>query len=84
MEDVSRRLVTQMAACIKAQVEAPEAPAAAEGEASASAGAATGAAEPPAAGPVTSAPPQAAKPVNALSLLFSVLWDRIKRLFGRR
>ena len=28
------------------------------------------------------APPQAAKPVNALSLFFSVLWDRIKRLFG--
>ena len=32
---------------------------------------------------VTRAPAQA-KPVNALSLFFAVLWDRIKRLFGAR
>ena len=64
MEDVSKRLVSQMAECIKANLEsaAPEA----------------GGAEAPA------QPMAPAKPVNALSLFFAVLWDRIKRLFRRR
>ena len=62
MEDVSRRLVTQMADCIKAQLEAVPA----EGH---SAEVAT---------------PAPAKPVNALGLFFSVLWDRIRALFGAK
>jgi len=79
MEDVSKRLVSQMADCIKANLEvaepAPAAPAAAAGEVSAE--------QPePRAAPVVA--PPAAKPVNALSLFFGVLWDRIRRLFRRR
>jgi carbon monoxide dehydrogenase subunit G len=81
MEDVSRRLVKQMAECIKSNLEA---------EADAAPPARTGAENVEGAPrPVT--PPQStggtavaqAKPVNALSLFFAVLWDRIKRLFGR-
>ena len=98
MEDVSRRLVSQMADCIKTHLETSEAPPAAESmaapaESEAAAtptaetapgppGVGTGPAEarPPSA-PVVP-PPQAAQPVNALSLMLSVLWDRIKRLFA--
>jgi uncharacterized protein len=84
MEDVSRRLVSQMADCIKAHLETAEA------EAPPAAGAALGADSEPAAGPTepsrpfapAASQPQVAKPVNALSLFFSVLWERIKRLFG--
>jgi carbon monoxide dehydrogenase subunit G len=77
MEDVSRRIVNDMAACIKANLEAPPpAPAATGGG-----GDATGAA--PAGISTTPAPtPTTAKPVNALTMLFSVLWARIKRLFS--
>ena len=84
MEDVSRRLVGQMAACIKQHLEAQSAapapapqpaPAAAGGEASSGAQAA------PAPAPAPPPQPQAA-PVNALSLMFSILWERIRRLFG--
>lgn len=117
MEDVSKRLVSQMADCIKSNLEseAPEetaAPPAAEGgEApaappngvvSADAGATPSApapeapaAEAPAPAAQTPAPrpaparaataqPTAAAPVNAVSLFFAVLWDRIRRLFGGR
>ncbi|HSP07961.1 MAG TPA: SRPBCC family protein [Candidatus Dormibacteraeota bacterium] len=78
MEDVSRRIVNDMAACIKANLEAAQPP---------SAPAAGGPVGPAAAGAPVSAPPVAppattAKPVNALALLFSVLWARIKRLFS--
>ncbi|MDQ6921625.1 MAG: SRPBCC family protein [Candidatus Dormibacteraeota bacterium] len=129
MEDVSRRLVNQMAACIKSNLEAAEA----QEETTAAAPAAAGSNEPPQGGfqppaapartepapaepagprseaaPAESAAPApapaaapapaptpvprpapsatvpaAAKPVNALSLFFAILWDRIKRLFGR-
>jgi carbon monoxide dehydrogenase subunit G len=131
MEDVSRRLVNQMAACIKSNLEAAEAreeaaepppapaggeepapgvsqpPAAATGTESAPAAqagprGATAPPEPTASPPPAAAPtpapapspaprqaasataPAAAKPVNALGLFFAILWDRIKRLFGRR
>jgi len=72
MEDVSRRIVNDMAACIKANVEGghdmpPTAPA--EGGAPAPA---------PATAPVT------AKPVNALTMFFQVLWAGIRRLFGAK
>ena len=87
MEDVSRRLIGQMADCIKSQLESGETAAAAAGAGEGAQPAAAGG--PPAAGTPASATqpasaPPAAKPVNALSLFFAVLWDRIRRLFGRR
>jgi carbon monoxide dehydrogenase subunit G len=71
MEDVSRRIVNDMAACIKANVEAGEPGGGASGPSS-SAGE-------PGAGPgVHSAAPMAtSRPINALELLFSVLWARL-------
>jgi len=75
MEDVSRRIVTDMAACIKANVEAAEPGSGSSGaEATAEPGAAQ---QPP-------APPATAKPVNAMGLLFSVLWARLKGVFSSR
>lgn len=99
MEDVSRRLVGQMADCIKQQLEggaagAPVPEGAVSGQETAlpaaSAGQASSAQGAPAATAATASPqpqrqplaPQAAKPVNALSLFFSILWERIRRLFG--
>jgi hypothetical protein len=71
MEDVSRRIVNDMAACIKANVEAGQAPPAAGGG---SVG-----------GGSSSPPPQVtAKPVNAVVLFFQVLWSGIRRLFGAK
>jgi carbon monoxide dehydrogenase subunit G len=78
VEDVSRRMVKQMAACLAAKTAAaPEPPAAAI-------------ASPPPGGepPAPAAPPRPAAPpepqsIRAGSLLFSVLWDRIRRLFRR-
>ena len=68
MEDVSRRIVNDMAACIKANVEGQEpTPAAVEGGA-----------------PVEAPPPMTAKPVNAISLFFQVLWSGIRKLFGAK
>jgi uncharacterized protein len=65
--------------------EEADAAAASAGGAAAEASAATEAAPTPPA--PTPAPPRAApapaKPIKGFSLLFSVLWDRIKRLFGR-
>jgi uncharacterized protein len=93
MEDVSKRLVAQMADCIKANLEvgepapAADAPAAAvsseaaAGQAAPTAGPGAGGQAAPTAAPVVQ---PAAKPVNALSLLFGVIWDRIRRLFRRR
>jgi carbon monoxide dehydrogenase subunit G len=83
MEDVSRRLVGQMADCIKSNLEgASAAPAPAPAPA-----AEVSAAEMPAATnppPVQTQTRVQAKPVNALTLFFQVLWDRIRRLFGSR
>jgi carbon monoxide dehydrogenase subunit G len=76
MEDVSRRIVNDMAACIKANVEAAE-PAAGGGETAAPSGPGAAAAS-PAAAPVTS------KPVNAFGLLFSVFWARLRGVFGSK
>jgi uncharacterized protein len=89
MEDVSKRLVSQMADCIKANLEAE-----AEAEAEAAPApepvpASSGATEASTPSPATGASPAVARPataapVNALSLFFSVLWGRIRRLFGGR
>ena len=77
MEDVSRRIVNDMAACIKANLEAAQ-PAAAGPSAD---GAGGGSAAP---GTAAAPAPATAKPVNAIGMLFSVLWARIKRIFSRK
>src|SRR3989442_12010372 len=81
MEDVSRRLVGEMSACIKANIEAPEpSPSPAAGSGTTGGGAASGApANPPAQAQVATA-----KPVNAIGLLFSVLWARLRGAFGSK
>jgi carbon monoxide dehydrogenase subunit G len=72
IEDVSKRLLRDFATCLQERL-APEA-------------AAPSAAETPAGGGardrVTTAA-QPAMPVRGFSLLLSVLWERLKRLFGR-
>ena len=73
MEDVSRRIVNDMAACIKANVEAAE-PAADRGPGASAAAAA----------PASPAQPVTAKPVNALSLFFQVMWSGIRHAFGAK
>jgi carbon monoxide dehydrogenase subunit G len=76
MEDVSKSLVAQMAACIKSNLESTEPPAAAGAD---TAGAETGAPSPPPQPPPAAA---TARPVNALGLLWSVLVARLRGLFG--
>jgi hypothetical protein len=70
MEDVSRRLVNDMAACIKANVE---------GE-STTKGNGGGEAGSSSTGSVQT--PVQIQQVNALEIFFAVLWDRLRRLFG--
>ena len=68
MEDVSRRIVNEMASCIKANVEGANRPAT-------PAAGSTGRQE---------EPPQqvTAPPINAVSLFFQVLWTGIRRALG--
>ena len=71
MEDVSKRIVNDMAACIKANLEAAEDPAPDDDVTAAVA---------------RSAPrpqPVAAEPVSAFGLLWHLLKVRLERLFGR-
>jgi hypothetical protein len=87
MEDVSKRLVGQMADCIKANVEAaePSAPSTPSDQSASAGPAATGNGPAPAASGSQAGPPTqvaTAKPVNALGLLFSVLFARLRELFG--
>ncbi len=70
MEDVSRRIVNDMANCIKANVEGAERPPAVEGSAPT--------ADAPPVAQVT------APPINAVALFFSVLWTGIRRVFGAK
>jgi hypothetical protein len=73
MEDVSRRIVNDMAACIKANVEAAEPGSGSSGP--------TGRVSEPETGPGPSghsaAQAATSRPINALELLFSVLWARL-------
>ncbi len=71
MEDVSNRLMRDFATCLSSRLGEPAAGAAPAG------GEETGAPTAPAA-----SPPPAAAPVKGISLFFSVLWERIRRLFG--
>jgi len=68
MEDVSRRIVNEMASCIKANVEGANRPASPAGDSPGQ----------------PEAPPQqvTAPPINAVSLFFQVLWTGIRRAFG--
>jgi carbon monoxide dehydrogenase subunit G len=68
MEDVSRRIVNDMANCIKANVEVAEQPQAVEG----------GAPQSETQQQVT------AQPINAVSMFFAVLWTGIRRVFGAK
>jgi carbon monoxide dehydrogenase subunit G len=75
IQDVSNRLLREFADCLQKTIEAslPPAEAAAQGaDAQAVAQPAPGAPGPP-----------AARPVRGFSLLMSVLWERLKRLFRR-
>ena len=80
MQDVSNRLLRDFATCLSTRlVDAPVAPSGAEvtaGEAPPEAVAAAASTPPP-------PPPPPAEPLKGGSLFFSVLWNRIKRLFGR-
>jgi len=82
MEDVSRRLVGEMAACIAANIEAeePHSPS----TAGATSGDGPGAATPSTSASAPARAPATAKPVNAFGLLFSVLWARLRGLFRSR
>jgi uncharacterized protein len=82
IEDISKRMLRDFGACLQSSLasEAPEAAAAPEQPAAASA--ATSADAPSPATPPPPPPQPAAKPVNGIALFFSVLWERIKRLFG--
>ena len=68
IQDVSNRLLRDFAQCLQRSIEAP---------APAPAAAAEGEAAAPA------PPPAQAKPVRGISLFFSVLWERLRRLLGR-
>ena len=70
MEDVSRRIVHEMAACIKANVEAGEPGSDVGGDGT---GTGPGAGASPSAG----SSPATARPINAFGLLFSVFWARL-------
>lgn len=73
MEDVSRRIVNDMAACIKANVEGQEPAPTVSGGSPVEGG--------PAPAP---APAVTAKPINAVTLFFQVLWSGIRKLFGAK
>jgi hypothetical protein len=75
MEDVSKRIVNEMAACIKANLEtAPPAAGGGSGEAA------------PAAASTASAPPATAtaRPISAFAILWHLITLRLRRLFGSK
>jgi carbon monoxide dehydrogenase subunit G len=92
IKDISNRLLRDFATCLQTRLaEQPATPAPAAAETAAPplhpgggprAASATSAAPPPPQPPPTQAAAPA-QPVNALSLFFGALLDRLKRLFGR-
>ncbi len=94
MEDVSNRLLRDFATCLSTRLAesgaaAEAVPSGAEiaaGEAAPEEVAAAATTPPSTPPPVATPPPTApaAQPLKGGSLFFSVLWERIKRLFGRR
>jgi carbon monoxide dehydrogenase subunit G len=99
IEDISKRMMRDFSQCLQATLAAEQAPAEAAaaapvtpGEEADAAAASAGAAAAEASAATEAAPappapqraaPAPAKPVKGFSLFFSVLWERIKRLFGR-
>jgi carbon monoxide dehydrogenase subunit G len=97
IKDISNRLLRDFAACLQQRLAAEPAGALTAGEAASSAGAGSPSAvaegkspaevsgKSPAELHVPPPPPPApsAPPVKGFSLLLSVLWERIRRLFGR-
>jgi uncharacterized protein len=81
MQDIANRLLRDFATCLEARLAAGEpataAAAAPAGEPSGEPG------DAPPSAPAPAAPPAQAAPVKGISLFFSVLWERIKRFFGR-
>jgi carbon monoxide dehydrogenase subunit G len=81
MEDVSNRLLREFANCLQTRLAgAPEPEPAPEPAGLPEAGAVPASAPPPR--PAT--PPPAAAPLKGGALFFSVLWERIKRIFSRK
>jgi carbon monoxide dehydrogenase subunit G len=94
MEDISNRMMRDFATCLSSRLaEAPTAPSGAEVASGEAAPEAVGAADPqegadsetarPSAPPTPPPPQPAAKPVGGIGLFFSVLWERIRKRFGR-
>ena len=83
MQDVSNRLLRDFATCLSTRLA--DVPAAApEPVAPSGAEVTAGDAPPEAVAAAASTPPPPAEPLKGGSLFFSVLWERIKGLFGRR
>jgi carbon monoxide dehydrogenase subunit G len=87
MQDVSNRLLRDFATCLSTRLAepaeaAPAEPTAAEAVAGDAEPETVASTPPPAATPPPTTP--AAQPLKGGSLFFSVLWERIKRLFARR
>jgi hypothetical protein len=76
IQDVSNRLMQNFANCLQASL----APREAEPDAVAEAGGVSETARVEASG---AAPPAPAEPVRGITLLFSVLWERVRKFFGR-
>ena len=68
IQDVSNRLLKDFSECLAETIEAEPKPASVPG---------------PAPAPAAPRPAAPVKPVKGLSLLLSVLWERLRRLFGR-
>jgi carbon monoxide dehydrogenase subunit G len=90
MEDVSNRLMRDFATCLSSRLgepaAAPEpvAPSGAEVTAGDAAPEEVAAAAPSPSTPPPAATPPATAPVKGFSLVFSVLWERIRRIFSRK
>ena len=86
MEDVSKSLVAQMAACIKANLEGAEPPAPSRAPIETgtvpAASSAAGSVAPAPAPAVAPPPAMTARPVSAFGLLWTILLGRIRALFG--
>lgn len=91
IEDISNRMLRDFATCLQTRLAegGPAAPAAPEADATAETPAAGGAGAsatdaPPKSAAAAPTPPPPPAPVKGFSLLVSVLWERVKRLFKRK
>jgi uncharacterized protein len=88
MKDISNRLLGEFASCLQETLASDRRGGAAAPEATGPAETTSAAAGPVApggnaTGPGTQAHPTA-KPISGLGVLFGALWDRVRRLFGRK